>query len=101
MDGIDFERGAAMMLKGLTVQYLLRRTRPRHLVAGEWILWHAAAGGVGLIALQWAKTLELRVIVESGKVKIDPPRRYPLADAAVAHRDLQPRATTGALVLIP
>lgn len=219
-DGIDDARGAAMMLKGLTVQYLLRRTRPqlRDLVAGDTILWHAAAGGVGLIACQWAEALGLRVIatagsaekcalavrhgaahaidyrtedvvarvreltggrgvrvvydsvgkdtwersldcleplglmvsfgnasgavppisigqlaakgslhvtrptlfthlatreavremteelfaiVGSGAVRIDEPRRYTLADAAAAHRDLEGRATTGALVLIP
>jgi NADPH:quinone reductase len=216
-DGIDFERGAAMMLKGLTVQYLLRRTRAqRDLAPGDFILWHAAAGGVGLIACQWAKALGLQLIatagspeklelarahgaahaidyrtedvvarvraitggrgvpivydsvgkdtferslacleplgllvsfgnasgpppavnlgalaaggslhvtrptlythlatamqpmsdelfamVETGKVRIDPPRTYALADAARAHRDLEARATTGALVLIP
>lgn len=217
---IDFERGAAMMLKGLTVHYLLRRTRPqlRDLEAGDWIVWHAAAGGVGLIACQWAASLGLRVIatagskakcelalragathaidystedvvarvrewtggrgvrvvydsvgkdtwersldcleplglmvsfgnasgavppislrqlavkgsltvtrptlnthmsdrtvaqrmadelfsvVQSGSVRIDPPKRYALADAATAHRDLEARATTGASVLIP
>jgi NADPH2:quinone reductase len=54
-EGISFETGAAMMLKGMTVEYLLRRTRP--LRAGETILFHAAAGGVGLIACQWARTL--------------------------------------------
>jgi len=216
-DSIDFERAAAMMLKGLTVQYLLRRTRPqRDLVPGDFIVWHAAAGGVGLIACQWAKALgyqligtagsdakcelarrygaahvinyrtddvvkrvreltggrgvkvvydsvgkdtwersldclepcglmvsfgnasgpvppinlgelmrkgslhatrptlgthtavacaamaaELFEMVTSGKLTIDPPRRYALADAAQAHRDLEGRATTGALVLVP
>jgi NADPH2:quinone reductase len=54
-DGISFETAAAMMLKGMTVEYLLRRTRP--LRAGETILFHAAAGGVGLIACQWARAL--------------------------------------------
>jgi NADPH2:quinone reductase len=216
-DSIDFERAAAMMLKGLTVQYLLRRTRPqRDLLPGDFIVWHAAAGGVGLIACQWAKALgyqligtagsdakcelarrygaahvinyrtddvvkrvreltggrgvqvvydsvgkdtwersldclepcglmvsfgnasgpvppinlgelmrrgslhatrptlgthtavacaamaaELFEMVTSGKLTIDPPRRYALADAAQAHRDLEGRATTGALVLVP
>lgn len=216
---IDFARGAAMMLKGLTVQYLLRRTRPqRDLVRGDFVLWHAAAGGVGLIACQWARALglqliatagsddkcqlalrhgaahainylsqdvvgrvreltdgrgvivaydsvgrdtweitlgcmaplglvvsfgnasgpvppiqlstlashgslhvtrptlfthlaeraaveamtqELFAIVASGEVVIGPPREYPLADAARAHRDLEARTTTGALVLLP
>ncbi|MBC7976547.1 MAG: quinone oxidoreductase [Myxococcales bacterium] len=64
-DAIDFETGAAMMLKGLTVQYLLRRTRVA-LSPGDTILWHAAAGGVGLIACQWAKALGLRLIATAG-----------------------------------
>ena len=57
---IDFETAAAMMLKGLTVQYLFRRTYT--LQKGQTILFHAAAGGVGLIALQWAKALGVKVI---------------------------------------
>ena len=64
-DSIDFEAGAAMMLKGLTVQYLLRRTRVE-LSPGDAILWHAAAGGVGLIACQWARALGLRLIGTAG-----------------------------------
>jgi NADPH2:quinone reductase len=64
-DAIDFETGAAMMLKGLTVQYLLRRTRVE-LAPGDLILWHAAAGGVGLIACQWAAALGLRLIGTAG-----------------------------------
>jgi NADPH2:quinone reductase len=60
-EGISFEQAACMMLQGLTVQYLLRRLL---LVpaAGDTILWHAAAGGVGLIACQWAKALGLQLI---------------------------------------
>lgn len=54
-DGIDDETAAAVMLKGLTVQYLFRQTY--RLAAGETFLFHAAAGGVGLIACQWAKAL--------------------------------------------
>ena len=66
---LDFERAAAVMLKGLTVQYLLRRTRPqRDLVPGDYILWHAAAGGVGLLACQWAKALGYRVIATAGSL---------------------------------
>ncbi len=64
-DAIDFDTGAAMMLKGLTVRYLLRKTRVE-LAPGELILWHAAAGGVGLIACQWAKALGLRLIGTAG-----------------------------------
>ena len=52
-DAIGFDEGAAMMLKGMTVQYLFRRTTP--LKAGDTVLFHAAAGGVGLIACQWAR----------------------------------------------
>jgi len=66
-DAISFETGAAMMLKGLTAQYLLRRTLPQGgLQAGDFVLFHAAAGGVGLIACQWAKALGLRLIGTAG-----------------------------------
>lgn len=66
-DAIDFETGAAMMLKGLTVQYLLRRTLPQGgLQPGDTILFHAAAGGVGLIACQWARALGLTLIGTAG-----------------------------------
>ena len=59
-DSISFEQGAAMMLKGLTVQYLFRQTY--RLQGDETILFHAAAGGVGLIACQWAKALGVKLI---------------------------------------
>ena len=66
-DEISFETGAAMMLKGLTVQYLLRRTQPQGgLKAGDFVLFHAAAGGVGLIACQWAKAMGLQLIGTAG-----------------------------------
>ena len=66
-DAIGFETGAAMMLKGLTAQYLLKRTLPMGgLQAGDFVLFHAAAGGVGLIACQWAKALGLRLIATAG-----------------------------------
>ena len=66
-DAISFETGAAMMLKGLTAQYLLKRTLPQGgLNAGDFVLFHAAAGGVGLIACQWAKALGLRLIGTAG-----------------------------------
>jgi NADPH2:quinone reductase len=58
--GIDYETAAGMMLKGMTVQYLFRRTYK--LQRGQTILFHAAAGGVGLIAMQWAKALGVTVI---------------------------------------
>jgi NADPH2:quinone reductase len=66
-DGISFETGAAMMLKGLTAQYLLKRTQPQGgLKPGDFVLFHAAAGGVGLIACQWAKALGLQLIGTAG-----------------------------------
>ena len=66
-DFLSFEQGASMMLKGMTVQYLLQRTLPQGgLQAGDHVLFHAAAGGVGLIACQWAKALGLRLIGTAG-----------------------------------
>ncbi|RRV09084.1 NADPH:quinone reductase [Pseudomonas sp. v388] len=59
-DSISFEQAAAVMLKGLTVQYLLRQTY--QVKPGEIILFHAAAGGVGSLACQWAKALGARLI---------------------------------------
>lgn len=59
-DGIDFKTAAAMMLQGLTTAYLLRRTY--RVQPGDAVLIHAAAGGVGLIACQWAKSLGATVI---------------------------------------
>jgi NADPH2:quinone reductase len=66
-DAISFETGAAMMLKGLTAQYLLKRTQPQGgLQPGDFVLFHAAAGGVGLIACQWARALGLQLIGTAG-----------------------------------
>ncbi|MBC7434600.1 MAG: quinone oxidoreductase [Bdellovibrionales bacterium] len=66
-DDISFETGAAMMLKGLTAQYLLRKTQPQGgLKEGDFVLFHAAAGGVGLIACQWAKAMGLQLIGTAG-----------------------------------
>ncbi|MEY4341876.1 MAG: Quinone oxidoreductase 1 [Pseudomonadota bacterium] len=66
-DAISFETGAAMMLKGLTAQYLLKRTLPQGgLHKGDFILFHAAAGGVGLIASQWANALGYQLIGTAG-----------------------------------
>ncbi|MFZ6648047.1 quinone oxidoreductase family protein [Undibacterium sp. TJN25] len=59
-EAISFETGAAMMLQGLTVQYLFHRSFP--LKGGETILFHAAAGGVGLIACQWARAIGVTMI---------------------------------------
>ena len=59
-DALSFEQGAAMMLQGMTVQYLIKKSFP--VKAGDTVLWHAAAGGVGLIACQWLKALGVTVI---------------------------------------
>ena len=66
-DNIAFDTAAGMMLKGLTAQYLLKKTLPvQGLQAGDHVLFHAAAGGVGLIACQWAKALGLKLIGTAG-----------------------------------
>jgi NADPH2:quinone reductase len=59
-EGISDEQAASMMLKGMTVQYLIHRSYK--VKAGDTVLWHAAAGGVGLIACQWLKALGATVI---------------------------------------
>jgi len=72
---IDFRQAAAMMLQGMTAQYLLRRTYP--VQAGDTILIHAAAGGVGLIVCQWAKALGATVIgTVSSDAKVDLARTH-------------------------
>ena len=62
--GISEEQAASMMLKGLTVHYLIHTTYP--VKKGETVLWHAAAGGVGLIACQWLKALGVITIGTAG-----------------------------------
>ena len=63
-DDISFEEGAAMMLKGMTVEYLFHRTTP--LKSGDTVLFHAAAGGVGLLACQWARSEGITLIGTAG-----------------------------------
>ncbi|MFC3613714.1 quinone oxidoreductase family protein [Lutimaribacter marinistellae] len=63
-EGIGFDTGAAMMLKGLTVEYLFHRTTP--ISKGDTVLFHAAAGGVGLIACQWARSEGITLIGTAG-----------------------------------
>src|SRR5579871_1646977 len=99
-DSIDFKTAAAMMLQGMTAQYLIRRT---HVVkAGETIVVHAAAGGVGLIMCQWAKHLGVTVIgVVSTEAKAELARAHGAAHAIVGHADLSAqvkRITGGAMV---
>lgn len=84
-DGISFEEGAAMMLKGLTVQYLFHRTVP--LKAGDTVLFHAAAGGVGLIACQWARSEGIRLIATAGTEEKCALALAHGADVAINYRD--------------
>ena len=63
-DGISFDQAAAMMLKGMTVEYLFHRTT--ELKKGDTVLFHAAAGGVGLIACQWARSEGITLIGTAG-----------------------------------
>jgi NADPH2:quinone reductase len=94
-DAIGDQQAAAMMLKGMTAHYLLRRTFP--VKAGQTILFHAAAGGVGLIACQWARHLGARVIGTVGseaKAELarahgcDVPIRYDREDVVARVREL-------------
>lgn len=99
-DGIDFRTASAMMLQGMTAQYLLRRTYV--VKAGDTILVHAAAGGVGLILCQWAKHLGATVIgVVSNPEKAELARAHGAAHVVVGHADLPAevkRITGGAMV---
>ena len=74
-DGIDDDLAASILLKGMTAEYLLRRTYP--VKSGETILFHAAAGGVGQIACQWAKSLGAIVIGTVGSdAKVETARAH-------------------------
>jgi NADPH2:quinone reductase len=99
-DGIDFTTGAAMMLQGMTAQYLLRRTYA--VKAGDTIVVHAAAGGVGLIMCQWAKHLGATVVgVVSTDAKAELARAHGAAHVVVGHADLPAQVkkiTGGAMV---
>ena len=99
-DAIDFETGAAMMLQGMTAQYLLRRTHK--VQPGETILVHAAAGGVGLILCQWARHLGATVIgVVSTPEKAELARAHGAAHVLLNSADIPAevkRLTGGAMV---
>ncbi len=99
-EGIDDQTAAAMMLQGMTAQYLIRRTHP--VKAGETILVHAAAGGVGLILCQWAKHLGATVIgVVSTEAKAELARAHGAAHVVIGHDRLAAevkRITQGAMV---
>lgn len=83
---VSDEQAAAMMLKGLTAQYLLRRTC--RVQRGDWILVHAAVGGVGLLLCQWAKALGARVIgVVGSEAKVELARLHGCKHVLVQGRD--------------
>lgn len=90
-DTIAFETAAAMMMRGLTTAYLLRRIYP-FLKAGDTVLLHAAAGGVGLIFLQWARLLGIQVVgVVSTPAKAEIARAHGAAHIVMAHEDIAAR----------
>ena len=85
-DSVSDREAAALMLKGLTAWFLLRRCH--RVKSGEWVLLHAAAGGVGLIALQWATALGARVIAVVGSdEKADLVRAQGAAEVIVSTRE--------------
>lgn len=84
--GISDEQAAALMLKGLTAQFLLRRTY--RVARGDTILVHAAAGGVGLILCQWAKALGAKVIgVVGSDAKAEIARKHGCRHVLISGRD--------------
>jgi len=99
-DSIDFKTGAAMMLQGMTAQYLLRRTF--NVRAGQTILVHAAAGGVGLILCQWAKHIGATVIgVVSTEEKAEIAKAHGATHTIIGHATLAAevkKLTNGAMV---
>lgn len=99
-DGIEDHAAAAMMLQGMTVQYLLRRTHK--VQPGEAVVVHAAAGGVGLIMCQWARHLGATVIgVVSTEAKAEIARAHGAHHAIVGHETLAAevkKITGGAMV---
>ena len=99
-DGIEDQTAAAMMLQGMTAQYLIRRTHK--VQAGETVVVHAAAGGVGLILCQWIKHLGATVIgVVSTAEKAELARAHGAAHMVIGHEDLPAevkRITGGAMV---
>lgn len=86
-DGIEFDTAAAMTMRGLTTSYLLRRIAPT-LKAGDTVLLHAAAGGVGLIFCQWAKILGINVIgTTSSDAKAEVARAHGCSEVIVYTRE--------------
>ena len=99
-DGVDDQTAAAMMLQGMTAQYLLRTTH--RVQPGETVLVHAAAGGVGLILCQWAKHLGATVIgVVGTEPKAELARQHGADHVVIGHEKLASevkRITAGAMV---
>ncbi|HEY4253419.1 MAG TPA: quinone oxidoreductase, partial [Roseomonas sp.] len=99
-DALTYEQGAAMMLQGMTAQYLIRRTYA--VKKGDTILVHAAAGGVGLILCQWAKSLGATVIgVVGNDAKAELARAHGAGHIILSGEDIASRVkaiTGGAMV---
>jgi NADPH2:quinone reductase len=100
-DGVSDEAAAAVLLKGMTVEYLVRRTYA--VQAGQYVLWHAAAGGVGLIACQWLRHIGAHMIGTVGtKQKAELALRHGCSTTvSYAEEDVSARVrelTSGALV---
>lgn len=94
--GISDEVAAAVLLKGMTAEYLVRRTYP--VASGNTVLLHAAAGGVGLIASQWLAALGARVIGVVSSQKAELAREHGVSDVLVSGKDdiaASVRALTG------
>src|SRR4051812_29280194 len=84
-DGIDLNTAAAALLKGMTVEFLIRRLHK--VAAGETVLWHAGAGGVGQIAIQWLKALGAVVITTVGSEAKAARARELGADHVILYRE--------------
>lgn len=85
-DGVSDSTAATLMMKGMTAQYLFRQVFP--LKGGETILYHAAAGGVGLVACQWARALGVRMIgTVSTDEKAEVARAHGCAEVIVTARE--------------
>ena len=92
-DGVEDETAAALMLKGMTVRYLVRETF--RVEPGMTVLWHAAAGGVGLIASQWLAAEGVTVIGTVGseaKARLWRPRTAPRTSFATTREDVAERS---------
>src|SRR5207253_1167694 len=119
-DGVSFELAAAALLQGITAHYLAFDSYP--IREGDWVIVHAAAGGVGLLLTQHGSLYVQRPTIQTytrtpdmlreragqvfdlirqGKLEVRIGTRYPLAQGRQAHTDLEARKTTGKILLIP